>query len=76
MQSITINGNDTLINAILELVKCNPNAEIIKNEAPQPKSYNSLSELKADYKNRVDEVLNGAVKLYSTEELIKESEQW
>ncbi|WP_261792070.1 hypothetical protein [Campylobacter hyointestinalis] len=35
MQSITIKGNDTLINAILELVKCNPNAEIIKNEAPR-----------------------------------------
>ncbi|QQF51329.1 hypothetical protein [Campylobacter fetus] len=76
MQSITIQGNDTIINAILELVKGNPNAKVIKHEAEQPKTYNSIEELKADYGNRVNEVLNGTVKLYSAQELIKECEQW
>ncbi|ABK81730.1 hypothetical protein Q4Y15_001076 [Campylobacter fetus] len=80
MQSITLKADETLLKQIIEVSKAladkqNEPLEIKSNQA-EPKTYNSKAELKADYKNRIEEVINGSAKLYSIEELTKECEQW
>ncbi|AJB46211.1 hypothetical protein CR44_08415 [Campylobacter fetus subsp. testudinum] len=76
MQSVTLKGNENFLNEALQVIKALADKQNEPLEIKSNQTENSLSELKADYKNRVDEVVNGTVKLYSIEELTKECEQW
>ncbi|OCR94198.1 hypothetical protein [Campylobacter fetus] len=76
MQSVTLKGNENFLNEALQVIKALADKQNEPLEIKSNQTENSLSELKADYKNRVDEVINGTVKLYSIEELTKECEQW
>ncbi|AVK81901.1 hypothetical protein [Campylobacter fetus] len=76
MQSITLKGNENFLNEALQVIKALADKQNEPLEIKSNQTENSLSELKADYKNRVDEVINGTVKLYSIDELTKECEQW
>ncbi|WP_238390138.1 hypothetical protein, partial [Campylobacter fetus] len=76
MQSVTLKGNENFLNEALQVIKALADKQNEPLEIKSNQTENSLSELKADYKNRVDEVVNGTVKLYSIDELTKECEQW
>ncbi|OCR87488.1 hypothetical protein [Campylobacter fetus] len=76
MQSVTLKGNENFLNEALQVIKALADKQNEPLEIKSNQTENSLSELKADYKNRVDEVINGTVKLYSIDELTKECEQW
>ncbi|AVK81971.1 hypothetical protein C6B32_09190 [Campylobacter fetus subsp. testudinum] len=76
MQSVTLKGNENFLNEALQVIKALADKQNEPLEIKSNQTENSLSELKADYKNRVDEVVNGTVKLNSIDELTKECEQW
>ncbi|WP_205421814.1 hypothetical protein, partial [Campylobacter fetus] len=65
MQSVTLKGNENFLNEALQVIKALADKQNEPLEIKSNQTENSLSELKADYKNRVDEVVNGTVKLTS-----------
>ncbi|AGZ82057.1 hypothetical protein CFTD6683_07975 [Campylobacter fetus subsp. testudinum] len=65
MQSVTLKGNENFLNEALQVIKALADKQNEPLEIKSNQTKNSLSELKADYKNRVDEVVNGTVKLTS-----------
>ncbi|OCR89003.1 hypothetical protein CFT12S00416_04185 [Campylobacter fetus subsp. testudinum] len=65
MQSVTLKGNENFLNEALQVIKALADKQNEPLEIKSNQTENSLSELKADYKNRVDEVINGTVKLTS-----------